>query len=421
MLNEVAESLHAAFRISIHFVLHTPKPTFGMTFQFEYGTVSKPEDAQQLGVILNQCFNNQLSNGWQTYSQRIGLENFRIIRQAEQIIGGLAILHLGQWYNSERVPMAGIAAVGIAPEHRGTGAAVELLTHTLKELYANGVPLSTLYAATQRPYRKVGYEQGGIFCSWELPTDSIQIRDRSLPMHQVIPVRQEVFHDLYHKQAKVTNGNLDRNQAIWEGVLEPSKEDIVYAYLIGSDQPEGYIIFTQRQENDSCLIYIRDWVVLTAAAVRSFWTFIADHRSIVKKVRWRSSVVDPLTLLLPEQTDKIHYLGHWMLRVVDVSKALEKRVYPLGIETELHLEVKDNLLPENNGKFVLSVSNGQGEVKKGGLGELKLDVRGLAPLYTGLFTPHQLQLIGQLEAEGTALLAATQLFAGSQPWMPDSF
>jgi len=49
-------------------------------------------------------------------------ENFRLIRQAEQIIGGLAVYHLGQ-YNSER---ANGAAVGIAPEHRGTGAAVEL-------------------------------------------------------------------------------------------------------------------------------------------------------------------------------------------------------------------------------------------------------------------------------------------------------
>jgi len=34
------------------------------------------------------------------------------------------------------------------------------------------------------------------------PTDSIQIRDRSLPMHQVIPVRQEVFHDIYKQAAK---------------------------------------------------------------------------------------------------------------------------------------------------------------------------------------------------------------------------
>jgi len=93
--------------------------------------------------------------------------------------------------------------------------------------------------------------------------------------------------------------------------------------------------------------------VLTAAAVRRFG-HLADHRSIVKK-GGGSSVVDPLTLLLPEQTDKIRYLdtgccGH------RCGKALEKRVYPLGIETELHLEVKDDLLPENNGKFCLKRS-----------------------------------------------------------------
>jgi len=84
-----------------------------------------------------------------------------------------------------------------------------------------------------------------------------------------------------------------------------------------------------------------------------------------------------------------------MLRVVDVSKALEKRVYPLGIK-KLHLEVKDNL-PENNGKFILNVSNGQGEVKKGGLGELKLDVTRLASTQACL--PPPAQLIGQLEAK----------------------
>jgi len=92
-----------------------------------------------------------------------------------------------------------------------------------------------------------------------------------------------------------------------------------------------------------------------------------------------------------------------MLRVVDVSKALEKRVYPLGIETELHLEVKDNLLPENNGKFVLSVSNGQGEVKKGGLGELKARCTRISPS-TQACLPHQ-QLIGQLEAKRNSLIS----------------
>jgi predicted acetyltransferase len=107
--------------------------------------------------------------------------------------------------------------------------------------------------------------------------------------------------------------------------------------------------------------------------------------------------------------------------VVDLRKALEKRGYPSGIQTELHLEVQDNLLPENNGKFILSVLNGRGEVTQGGKGELKLDVGGLAPLYTGLFTARQLQLAGQLEATETALSTTTQLFAGASPWMPDFF
>lgn len=161
--------------------------------------------------------------------------------------------------------------------------------------------------------------------------------------------------------------------------------------------------------------------MLTAAAVQRFWTFLAAHRSIVKKVRWRSSAVDPLVLMLLEQTAAIYRLERWMLRVIDVSKALEKRGYLQGIEAELHLEVRDNLLPDNNGRFILSVSNGRGEVTKGGKGELQLDVCGLAPLYTGIFTPCQLQMTGYLEAKETALLTATQLFVGPQPWMLDFF
>jgi predicted acetyltransferase len=107
--------------------------------------------------------------------------------------------------------------------------------------------------------------------------------------------------------------------------------------------------------------------------------------------------------------------------VVDVQKALEKRGYPEGIQGELHLEVRDDLIAENNGKFILSVTNGRGEVTKGGKGELQLDIRGLAPLYTNLFAPSALQVMGQLEGTETAISTATQIFTGSSPWMPDFF
>jgi predicted acetyltransferase len=383
---------------------------------FEYGIISEPEDAKRLGTILQQCFNSTPETN-ETYFQRIGLENFRVIRRGGKIVGGLAILEMGQWFGCECVPMAGIAAVGIAPEERGSGAALELMQQTVKEIYAKGLTISTLYPATQRLYRKVGYEQGGSLCGWEMPTSSIHLKERSLPMQPVIPLQHEVFRELYQQQAKVTNGYLGRNQAIWEEVVEKS----AYAYLIGKEtQPEGYIIFSQQQVDNSSLIDIRDCALLTTAAVRRFWTFIADHRSQIEKVRWRHSAVESLTLQLSEQTAEIYRSLRWMLRVVDVG-TLEKRGYPQEMEAELHLEVQDDLLAQNNGKFVLNVSHGRGEVTKGGKGELQLEVNGLAPLYTGLFTPYQLQLTGQLQATQTALAVATQMFAGSSPWMPDFF
>ncbi|MDP8965385.1 MAG: GNAT family N-acetyltransferase [Cyanobacteriota bacterium] len=396
-----------------------------MTSEFEYCTAFNSQESQRLGEILSQCFNGSPSD-WPFYLEKIGVENFRLIRRREQVVGGLATLYVSQWFGSQLIPMAGIASVGVSPEHRGTGAAVELLTHTLKELYAKGVPLSALYAATQRPYRKVGYEQAGTCCHWELPIETIRLplvqEIRTLPMQLITPDSLDVLQALHHQWALKNNGNLERNPTMWDLLVQPRPDEVRYIYLVGSqEQPEGYIIFTQQPESDGYNLKIQDWVALTPAAVRRLWIFVADHRSVANQVIWRGPALDPILLLLPEQSDRLRLLERWLLRVVDVPKALEQRGYPTGVEAQLHLDVRDDLLLENNGQFVLTVSGGRGEVSRGGKGELQLDVRTLAPLYSGLFTPYQLQLTGQIVATDDALTVATQLFTGSEPWMPDKF
>lgn len=392
-----------------------------MTPEFEYGTLTHREEILQFAAILEQCFISPPRDE-EFYIKRIGLENFRIIQQGEKIAGGLGILHLGQWWGGQRVPMAGIAAVGIAPEYRGDGVASALLQHTIKELYTQEVPISVLYPATQRLYRKAGYEQGGSYCLWEIPTQSIQLREQMLPLQPVAAINQEIFAHLYQQQARLSPGHLDRNQAIWQAIIEPDEKETLYTYLIGDkDQPQGYIIFNQERTQEGIILRVKDWVVLTSAAAKTFWSFLNHHRSQIDKVIWKSSAIAALTLLLPEQTANICKTKRWMLRVIDLVKALEVRGYPPGIQAELHLEVDDDLLDANNGKFILSVANGRGEVTLGGKGELRLDIRGLAPLYTNLFTPHQLQLTGKLDATETALLAATQIFTSVSPGMVDFF
>lgn len=390
-----------------------------MNSGFEYSTVTNSEDVQNFGSILEQCFLASLGEeeGW---LKRMGVENIRLIREQKDIVGGLVVIPMGQWWGGESVSMTGIAGVGVAPESRGSGAALSLMQQAVKELYKKDVPISVLYPATQRLYRKVGYEQGGSICSWEIPASSIQIKEQPLPIKSV-PLDSELFYQLYTKQGKNINGYLNRNQTIWNRIIFPSEKEVFYGYIIGSiEKPEGYIIISQYSVDNDNILSVVDWVVLTNAAAQSFWSFLSNHRSQIHKIRWRSSVIDNLTLILPEQTAKNRFINRWMLRIINVEKALSTRGYPSEIETELHLEITDDLIAENNGKFILSIANGSGKITKGGKGNFRLDIRGLATLYTGLFSPQQLQLAG-IEATEKVISTATQIFAGSSPWMMDFF
>ena len=162
-------------------------------------------------------------------------------------------------------------------------------------------------------------------------------------------------------------------------------------------------------------------MALTPRAARRLLSFLGDHRSLAREVCWSGSPSDPLLLLFEEQSYGVKLLFHWMLRVLDVPVALESRGYPAGVRGALHLEIEDPLFPSNSGRFLLEVEDGQGRVRAGGEGKLRLDVRALAPLYTGLLSPAALQAVGKLDADEGSLGLASALFAGPAPTMTDMF
>ncbi|MGG6264964.1 GNAT family N-acetyltransferase [Leptolyngbya sp. AN03gr2] len=372
---------------------------------FTYHTPQQPEELKQLGNILVQCFN---STGEPVFLNRLGIENTRILKSDGEIAGGLGLLSLGQWYNGANIPMVGIAGVGIAPEYRGKGTAIALMQSVLEELYVKEIPISVLFSAAQPLYRKAGYEQSGALCTWEVDTATIQSQKHTLEVRS-LNLDSDVFEELYNQQAHLNQGFLDRNSVIWQNI----KDTPVYAYQF---EDEGYIIFEQKEN----YINIKDWVLLTPAAVRQFWTFLSNHRSQTDRIEWKSSPVDVLNLALPDQTARIKWLRCWMLRIVHLQQALQQRNYP-NIDAELHLNIQDSILPNNRGKFILTVENGRGTVTSGGRGDLEMEIRSLSPLYTGLFTAEQLAFSGLLTGTPEAIQTATRIFPGSTPWMPDFF
>ncbi len=392
-----------------------------MNTEFTYKLLETSQEVQQLGTILGQCFTGFQEDKWEKYHDSIGVDNFRILCQDKTVIGGLAIYLMGQYFGGQSIPMAGIAAVGIAPEYRGKKAATALMSEVLKELYEKNIPLSTLYPATQKLYRGVGYEQGGVHCQWEIPLSNLSVNNRVLPIEKIENILPNDFQELYQRQAKRNNGYLDRSLSIWKNIFNNDKGKI-YAYLIGEkDNRQGYLIYQQVVINGQVYLKVKDWCALNYLAMQRLWTLIADHRSQVSKCQWQGSFYDYKMLLLPEQIGKIIDYDIWFTRIIDVVKALETRPYPSHIETELDFTINDPLLSLNCSNFKLEISEGKGKVTKAETADIQLNIQSLASLYTGFLTAKQLHYCGKLEANESNLDSLEQVFALPTPSLPDFF
>lgn len=350
-----------------------------------------------------------------------GRENFRIARVGGQFAGGLGILPIGQWFGGRSVPMAGINTAVIAPEYRSVGIASRLLRQLLGELRERGFPLSTLYPSTQPVYRRAGYEQAGVALRYQQPAQALTPRDHSLTVRRLQPGEEPLMHRLYAERARRTAGNLDRSPLLWEWQLDGAGRN---RYVVEREgEPEGYVAFRQgRQpgEQDRTLV-AHDLVALTPEAGRRLLSFLADHRSTVRHVVWQGAPAEPLLFHIQNQDYQVVGYGQWMLRLVDARAALEARGYPPTLAAELHLEIRDDALPWNAGRLVLALDGGRATVREGGAGRIRLDVRGLAPLYSGYLTPLELLGTGYLAGPDQDLATLGLAFAGPAPWMPDHF
>jgi predicted acetyltransferase len=230
----------------------------------------------------------------------------------------------------------------------------------------------------------------------------------------------------YAAQASRTAGSLDRNNWAWQRIFSPIlAAQNTYGYLVEQDgRVTGYLFYAQVQGEriaHAHKLVLSDFVALTPEAGRRLLTFLADHVSMVDSITWYGAPADPIHYLLEEQLWRHVDRLDWMLRVVDVAKALEARGYPPGATGKVHFDVKDDVLAQNSKRFVLEVAESCGHVRKGGQGTIRIDVRGLAAIYTGHITPLELKMTGLVDAADDDLMAMARFFAGPSPWMSDRF
>jgi predicted acetyltransferase len=337
--------------------------------------------------------------------------------QAGNLAGRYRHLELALFFQGVQFPMAGVAAVAVAPERRSQKIAQAMIEHALQRFHQQQIPLSMLYPFQHGFYRKLGW-------AWVGETHQYRVSARHLPLYpermQVVSYREDLeasIKAVYYKAAQQHNGWLQREPGRWQGYFKPEAGREIYGYA-ETGTLLGYIVieFTHLEPTKSqWAIVVQEWVALTPAAYRGLIGFLASLRDQVTTVVWNTSPQDPFPHLLREQrcdpavptlpfefgfTHRFGEIGGgFMWRLVDVVKALELRLIHPGEAFAIAFEIADPVLG-NQQIFTEFVDQRIHCVQQPASTTVALSIEQLTQLFCGIRSASELHWLGEIHIEG---------------------
>jgi predicted acetyltransferase len=344
----------------------------------------------------------------------------------ERLVALTQVHAFGQFFGGRSVPMGGVASVATTPDQRGKGLATRALVSALGAMRERGEVISALFPASTQLYRKLGWETGGLYAFWRMPTAAL-LRLPAAPEKRVRRVGAEdlpLLKQCYARYARGVNGLLDRSDTLWS--WRPNWEEDVYAFasLDENGDVDGYVYYHQKNRSNGFDYWldVRDAIAENEAATRALWRLVGTSATQAEYLQFPGAQQHPLLLLLPDPRREPAGQMHWMLRLVDAAGAIRERGFPPGLSARVELEIADETCAWNAGRYVLDVADGRGQLEKGGRGRVRLGVGALASLYTGFTSTQALATIGRLEGGDAADRAALDAaFAGPAPYLLDEF
>ncbi len=397
-------------------------------------------DLPGMGRLIAQSFATpiELTGLW---LKNAGLNECRVMRGAQGVPEACLLrVPQGHFYGGRSVPSLGIAGVAVAPEARGRGLAREMMRASMLEAAEAGWAISTLYASTQSLYRQVGFEQSGHRFGIRIRAMDLALAAAALPGEETgawkkVTIRPLAEADIdavkacYREFAARYDGLLDRGPYCWGRVWNLRNEPYTgFGFFGEHGAMEGYLYLNQKRNPDTGRhdIFTTDVVFTTARAGRSLVKFIGGFATTADEFVMTGGPLHPLLALLSQQCAKVAGKEYWMIRVTDAKAAFEARGWAPGLRADAALEVSDDLLPGNSGVWRLSVADGRAGVEhspgvRKGEETLRVGARGLAALYSGMFSARQATLAGLAEGTDRAVANAERVFPGGAPWMIEMF
>lgn len=360
---------------------------------------------------------NPTMRGWWNEAQQESISEHRAIGvfAGERLLAHAKVRSYQQFWGGRPMPMGGVAGVVVEPDARGRGVGSLLMAAVAQRSLELGDLVSALYPATIPLYRSLGWEVVGAQYRIAVSAEALRTlggREVSLRAATGSDVGQFLrsLHDRYAAQR--SNGPKLPTES---EAREQLTDDGMISYLT-----EGGHVSYEWQENDLVVSYIS---ADTPEVSRALWSVVGSGSSIVRKIVAYVAPDDPIHLLLPEEVAHETYLRRWMLRLLDVPKAIAARGFSPAVTGSAAVALDDPLLPGNSGSWTLKVSGGRAELIPADVTNVSLQLgpNGFAALYAG--TPvHRLRSAGLAsggEPAADELLDAA--FAGSPAYLLEYF
>lgn len=363
------------------------------------------------------------------YAALFGTDSIRCLRvlddHAHPLAACAAQWSMDQWYGGRPVPAQAVAMVAVDPARRGGGFGSALMRALLAEGHASGAAVAILCPSTLPFYRRLGFGRGGVSCGWSAaPSSFTDPGGDAAPdgsIHPTDPLDAVPLARLRRSLLADSNGLPERNEALWTLALCPDGEPSDVFLLNGPGGPEGYIAVTPPKDQR---LTVADLCAPTPLSARLARRFLAGYRAQADRVAWRGGPDDPLALLADEVGLRLEDRDEWLLRVLDVKRALTTRGYPINSKNCVTFAISDPLISENRGRLHLQVAGGVGVIAKSEKDDQPMASLGIAAfssLFTGHASARALWRAGLLQSEEMTVAVIDHLFCGARPWMTDRF
>lgn len=366
---------------------------------------ARSDELPQLARLIGHSFVGRTREQLREMVERIGVEPLWVAEQAGRPVAACHLHAFRQWIAGVAVPMMGLGTVAVAPTHRRRRLAGRLVGAGLRRARERGDLVSALYPFRVAFYEALGYGLAGAAHQYLLPPESLpDAPERGGVTLVEGEAELRALRAVYDRWAPTQTGQLARSEREWQKVWDgDDRAGVLYRDAAG--EPQGYAIVRYRADlpPQERFLEVEERAWLTAAAQRALYGWLASLGDQWRLIAYRAHPDEGFEHRVREPRLPLGSAPGWglwfpaatllagpMFRLLDVPGAWRARRVADEARLTLVLEVRDAVLPENDGPWRLRLEGGRVAVEPGGGtadATLRLAVSTLSRLYVGALAP----------------------------------